>query len=142
MDTNIGKSSYHIWHRNLDIPGTWLCAGCYASRYFAPKKKFKTKQEQYMGLSKLFSGKGNPMYDVHINIGRTHTPERNKKVSQAVKKWADKHLDFTIEWEQYCSLLNFQDGCNDDVFSFCTLGDYSNSYHNYKLRILLYIVNY
>ena len=95
-----------------------------------------------MGLSKLFSRKGNPMYDVHINIGRTHTPERNKKVSQAVKKWADKHLDFTIEWEQYCSLLNFQDGCNDDVFSFYTLGDYSNSNHNYKLRILLYITNY
>jgi DNA mismatch endonuclease (patch repair protein) len=31
------------------------------------------------------------MYDVHINIGRTYTPERNQKVSQAVKIWAAEH---------------------------------------------------
>jgi hypothetical protein len=31
------------------------------------------------------------MYDVHINIGRAYIPERNKKVSLAVKKWADEH---------------------------------------------------
>jgi DNA mismatch endonuclease (patch repair protein) len=85
-------SSYHIWHKNSDVPGTWLCAKCYARRYFAPKKKFQTKEEHYQYLSKLFSGKGNPMYDVHL-FGRTYTPERNRKVSESGKKWIAEHSD-------------------------------------------------
>jgi hypothetical protein len=43
----VGTSSYHIWHKNPDVPNTWLCARCYARRYFAPKKKFQTKEEHY-----------------------------------------------------------------------------------------------
>lgn len=80
MIQNVGKSSYHIWHRNTDIRGTWLCARCYATRYYAPKKKFKTKQQQYEYLSKLFSGKGNPMFGDHIiNLGRNiHLKEIRK----------------------------------------------------------------
>jgi DNA mismatch endonuclease (patch repair protein) len=79
------------WHHHTDKDGAWLCATCHQRRYYVPKKKFKTKEEQYAYLGKLFSGKGNPMYDVHINIGRTYTPERNQKVSQAVKIWAAEH---------------------------------------------------
>jgi DNA mismatch endonuclease (patch repair protein) len=59
--------------------------------YYASKRKFKTREEQYVYLSKLFSANGNPMYGVHINIGRKYTPERNQKVSKAVKKWAAEH---------------------------------------------------
>jgi hypothetical protein len=55
-----------------------------------PQKKFKTKEERYEYMSKIFRGNGIPMYDVHL-IGRTYTPERNKKVSQAVKRWAALH---------------------------------------------------
>jgi len=94
MIQNVGKSSYRIWHRNPDIPSTWLCARCYATRYYAPKKKFKTKQQQYEYLSKLFSGKGNPMFGDHItNLGRKYTPERNKKVSERGKRWIAQHPD-------------------------------------------------
>jgi DNA mismatch endonuclease, patch repair protein len=31
------------------------------------------------------------MYDKHINIGRTYTDDRNRRVSEAVKKWAAEH---------------------------------------------------
>lgn len=31
------------------------------------------------------------MYDKHINIGRTYTDYRNRRVAEAVKKWAAKH---------------------------------------------------
>jgi DNA mismatch endonuclease (patch repair protein) len=79
------------WHHHTDKDGAWLCATCYQRRYYAPKKKFKTREEQYAYLGKLFSGEGNPMYGVHINIGRTYTDERNRKVSEAVKKWAAEH---------------------------------------------------
>jgi DNA mismatch endonuclease, patch repair protein len=86
----VGSSSYYIWHHHPEIKDAWLCAKCYARRYYAPKKKFKTKEERYEYMSKLFRGDGNPMYDVHF-FGRTYTPERNEKVSQAVKKWAALH---------------------------------------------------
>jgi hypothetical protein len=56
----------------------------------APKKKFKTKNEMYGYLTKLFSGDGNPMYRVHM-FGRTYTAEMNKKVSVAVRIWAALH---------------------------------------------------
>jgi len=79
------------WHHHPEIEIAWLCATCYQRRYFEPKRKFRTREEQYEYLSKLFSGTGNPMYDVHINIGRTYTAERNKKVSEAVKKYACEH---------------------------------------------------
>ena len=59
---------------------------------FLPKRKFETKEEHYQYLSKLFSGKGNPMYGNHtVNLGRKYTAERNGKVSEAVKKWAKLH---------------------------------------------------
>jgi len=70
--------------------GVWLCAKCYANRYYAPKKKFETKKERYKYLSELFSGDGNPMYGVH-KFGRTYTAERNEKVSEAVTIWAASH---------------------------------------------------
>jgi DNA mismatch endonuclease, patch repair protein len=82
------------WHHHPDKPGVWLCATCYQRRYYAPKKKFKTRKEQYEYVSRLFSGEGNPMYGDHTtNLGRTYTDERNKKVSEAVKKWAAKNPD-------------------------------------------------
>ena len=46
-------------------------------------------------MSKLFKGGGNPMYDVHL-FGRTYTPERNEKVSRAVKKWAELHPEHYV----------------------------------------------
>ena len=80
--------------QNPDIPGTWLCAVCYARRYYIPKKKFKTKEERYEYLSKLFSEEGNPMFGDHItNLGRKYTPERNKKVSEGGKRWIAQHPD-------------------------------------------------
>jgi hypothetical protein len=50
----------------------------------------------YKYLSQLFSGKGNPMYGVHM-FGRTYTRERNERVSQAVKKWARLHPECYIK---------------------------------------------
>jgi hypothetical protein len=72
---HVGKSSYHIWHHHPDKKDAWLCAKCFAIRYYSPKKKFKTKEDRYDYLSKLFSGDGNPMYGVRI-FGRTYTPAR------------------------------------------------------------------
>ena len=46
-------------------------------------------------MSKIFSGDGNPMFDVHL-FGRTYTPERNQKVSQALKKWAKLHPEHYV----------------------------------------------
>jgi DNA mismatch endonuclease, patch repair protein len=86
----VRNSSYHIWHHHPAIKDAWLCAKCYANRYYAPKKKFNTKEERYKYLSELFSGDGNPMYGVHI-MGRTYTAERKKKVSEAVTMWAASH---------------------------------------------------
>ena len=60
-------------------------------RYYVPKKKYKTKEERHAYLGKLFSGKGNPMYGKHINIGRTYIDNRNKRVSEGVKRWATEH---------------------------------------------------
>jgi hypothetical protein len=77
----VGTASYHTWHRNANHPGTWLCATCYARKTFAPKKKSKTKKQQYQYLATLFSGSGNPMYNVHL-LGRIYTAERNRKVSK------------------------------------------------------------
>jgi DNA mismatch endonuclease, patch repair protein len=80
------------WHHHPDKDNAWICATCYQTKYYyASRRKFKTREEQYAYLSKLFSGEGNPMFDIHINIGRTYTAERNKKVSEAVKKWAAEH---------------------------------------------------
>jgi DNA mismatch endonuclease (patch repair protein) len=87
---HVRTSSYHVWHHHTKIKDAWLCARCYAKGYYAPKKKFKTRDERYKYMSKIFSGDGNPMFDVHM-FGRTYTPERNAKVSQAVKKWAELH---------------------------------------------------
>jgi DNA mismatch endonuclease, patch repair protein len=33
------------------------------------------------------------MYDKHINIGRTYTQDRNRRVAEAVKKWAACHQE-------------------------------------------------
>lgn len=86
------SSRYHIWHRHLKIIGKWLCGKCYANYINAPKKKFETKEECYKHMSKLMSGPGNPMYGNHtLNLGRVYTPERNRRVAQAVKKWAKSH---------------------------------------------------
>jgi len=74
------------------IVGEWLCGKCYANYVNEPKKKFKTKEERYRYMSKINSGKGNAMYGNHtLNLGRVYTDERNKKVSEAVKKWAKEH---------------------------------------------------
>jgi very-short-patch-repair endonuclease len=92
-------SIYHIWHKHPEIPNKWMCGKCYASWLFEPKRKFKTKEECYHYISKLFSGSGNPMYGNHtLNLGRVYTEERNKKVSEAVKKWAKMHP------EHYCKI--------------------------------------
>jgi DNA mismatch endonuclease, patch repair protein len=83
---------YHIWHRHTKILNKWLCSKCYANSIFEPKRKFKTKVERYQYLAKLFGGIGNPMYGNHtLNLGRVYTEERNKKVSEGVKKWAKTH---------------------------------------------------
>jgi hypothetical protein len=43
-------------------------------------------------MSDLLSGTGNPMYGNHtLNLGRIYTPDRNRRVSEAVKKWAKLH---------------------------------------------------
>ncbi len=79
------------WHHHPNKDGAYLCAMCYQRRYYAPKRKFNTKQELYAYLSQLFSGTGNPMYDKHINIGRTYTDDRNRRVSEGLKKYAAGH---------------------------------------------------
>jgi DNA mismatch endonuclease, patch repair protein len=88
------RSSHHseIWHKHPKLKVKWLCAKCYASLYYEPKRKFKTKEERYQYISNLFSGTGNPQYGNHtLNLGRVYTPERNRRVSEAVKKWAKTH---------------------------------------------------
>lgn len=91
-NTQVSKttsSNYQIWHRHPTITGKWLCGKCYANWLFEPKRKFKTKEARYQYLGKLFSGTGNPMYGNHtLNLGRVYAEERNRKVSEAVKKWA------------------------------------------------------
>ena len=95
--TNTQKSKatsndYNIWHRHPEVLTKWLCGKCYANWLFEPKRRFKTKEERYQYLAKLFSGTGNPMYGNHtLNLGRVYTEERNKRVSEAVKKWAKTH---------------------------------------------------
>jgi len=85
-------NDYHIWHRHPEVLSKWLCDRCYANCLFEPKRKFKTKEERYQYISKLFSGTGNPMYGNHtLNLGRVYTPERNRRVSEAVTKWAKSH---------------------------------------------------
>jgi len=97
--TNTQKSktsnhTYLIWHRHPEILHKWLCGRCYANWLFEPKRKFKTKQERYQYIGKLFSGTGNPMYGNHtLNLGRVYTPERNRRVSEAVKEWAKTHRE-------------------------------------------------
>jgi very-short-patch-repair endonuclease len=84
--------NYHNWHRHLTISGKWVCAKCHSNRINEPKKRFKTKEERYQYMSDKFSGPGNPMYGNHtLNLGRVYTPDRNRKVSEAVKKWAKLH---------------------------------------------------
>ena len=86
------SSRYHIWHRHQTIIGKWLCGKCYASWLYQPKRKFKTKEECYKYMSKRMSGPGNPMYGNRtLNLGRVYTPERNRRVSEAVKKFAKLH---------------------------------------------------
>ena len=34
-------------HRHPDKSGAWLCSTCYVRGHYAPKKKFKKKEEQY-----------------------------------------------------------------------------------------------
>jgi hypothetical protein len=63
------------WHRHADETGTWLCSTCYARRHYAPKKKFKTREEQYEYLSIKFSGGSNPFF------GKRHTDETKRKIS-------------------------------------------------------------
>ena len=88
------SNEYQIWHRHPEILGKWLCGKCYANWLFEPKRKFKTREERYRYLGKLFSGTGNPMYGNHtLNLGRVYTPERNRRVSEAVKKWAKTHRE-------------------------------------------------
>ena len=87
-------NDYQIWHRHPEILSKWLCGRCYANWLFEPKRKFRTKEERYQYISKLFSGTGNPQYGNHIlNVGRVYTEERNKKISEAVKKWAKTHRE-------------------------------------------------
>jgi DNA mismatch endonuclease (patch repair protein) len=89
------SSKYQIWHRHPIVIGKWLCGKCYANWLFEPKRKFKTKEERYQYLGKLFIGTGNPMYGNHtLNLGRVYTEERNKKVSEAVKKWAKSNPEY------------------------------------------------
>jgi hypothetical protein len=90
---NVSTSyDYHNWHRHPTINGKWLCARCHSNRINEPKKKFKTKEERYQYISKLFSATGNPQYGNHtLNVGRVYTEERNRRVSEAVKKWAKLH---------------------------------------------------
>lgn len=93
--SKISSNRYHIWHRNPTVIGKWSCGKCYASWLFEPKRKFKTKEERYQYLGKLFSGTGNPMYGNHtLNLGRVYTEERNKRVSEAVKIWAKAHPEY------------------------------------------------
>ena len=88
------SSIYHIWHKHPIMVGKWLCGKCYASYINEPKKRFKTKEECYKYISKLFSGTGNPMYGNHtLNLGRVYTEERNRRVAEAVKKWAETHQE-------------------------------------------------
>ena len=83
---------YHIWHRHPTVIGKWLCARCHSNRINEPKKKFKTKEERFKYISELFTGTGNPQYGNHtLNLGRVYTPDRNRRVSEAVKKWAKLH---------------------------------------------------
>jgi DNA mismatch endonuclease (patch repair protein) len=83
------SSEYYIWHKHPTLIGKWLCGKCYAKWYFEPKRKFRTKEERYRHLGKLFSGTGNPMYGNHtLNLGRVYTEDRNRRVSEGVKKWA------------------------------------------------------
>jgi hypothetical protein len=85
-------NDYHIWHRHPEVLSKWLCGRCYANWLFEPRRRFKTREERYQYISKLFSGTGNPQYGNHtLNVGRVYTEERNKKVSDAVKKWAKAH---------------------------------------------------
>jgi hypothetical protein len=85
---------YHIWHRHPTVIGKWLCGKCHANMINEPKKKFKTKEERFKYISELFTGTGNPQYGNHtLNVGRVYTEERNKKVSEAVKKWAKTHRE-------------------------------------------------
>ena len=97
--TNTQKSKtssndYHIWHRHPEVLSKWLCGRCYANWLFELKRRFKTKEERYRYISKLFSGTGNPQYGNHrSNVGRVYTEERNKKVSEAVKMWAKTHRE-------------------------------------------------
>jgi hypothetical protein len=63
------------WHRRSDKTGAWLCSTCYARWYYAPKKKFKTSEEQYKYLSIKFSGSSNPFF------GKRHTDETKRKIS-------------------------------------------------------------
>ena len=85
-------NDYHIWHRHPEVLSKWLCGRCYANWLFEPKRKFKTKEERYQYISKINSGEGNAMYGNHtLNLGRVYSPERNRRVSEAVKKWAKSH---------------------------------------------------
>lgn len=59
----------------MDKADAWLCSTCYASRHYAPKKKFKTKDELYNYLSTKFSGDGNPFF------GKHHTAETKTRIS-------------------------------------------------------------
>jgi G:T-mismatch repair DNA endonuclease (very short patch repair protein) len=87
-------NDYHIWHRHPEVLSKWLCGRCYANWLFEPTRRFKTREERYQYISKLFSGKGNSQYGNHtLNVGRVYTEERNKKVSEAVKKWAKTHRE-------------------------------------------------
>ena len=95
--TNTQKSKttsndYNIWHRHPEVLTKWLCGKCYANWLFEPKRRFKTKEERYQYLAKLFSGTGNPMYGNHtLNLGRRYTEERNRRVSEGVREWARLH---------------------------------------------------
>jgi very-short-patch-repair endonuclease len=85
-------NDYHIWHRHPEVFSKWLCGRCYANLLFEPKRRFNTKEERYKYISKLFSGTGNPQYGNHtLNVGRVYTEERNRRVSEAAKKWAKLH---------------------------------------------------
>jgi len=64
-------NDYHIWHRHAEVLSKWLCGRCYANWLFDPRRRFKTKEERYQYISKLFSGAGNPQYGNHtLNVGR------------------------------------------------------------------------
>ena len=92
--SNVSADRYNIWHKHPEVLNKWLCGKCYANWLFEPKRKFKTREERYHHISKLFSGTGNPQYGNHtLNLGRVYTEERNKKVSEGLKKWAQTHKD-------------------------------------------------